>query len=93
MPQPPDGLPQGATYLINFILRRGKSDFSCGGGGVEGRVRGLQYSPQSWAGGRDVLEGGAGGGGGRAWLGPPSSLGPRMVPAEGGPKILKLKSS
>ena len=34
---------------------------------------------------------GRGGGGG--WLGPPSSYGPPMVPTEGGPKILKLKSS
>ena len=39
---------------------------------------------------RDVLEGGGGGGG---WLGPSSSLGPPMVPAEGRPKIFKLKSS
>ena len=27
------------------------------------------------------------------WLGPPSSQGPPMFPAEGGPKILKLKPS
>ena len=31
--------------------------------------------------------------GGRAWRGPPSSGGPPMAPAEGGPKILRLKSS
>ena len=47
--------------------------------------------------GRDVLEGGEGGGseggGGGGWLGPPSSWGPPMVPAEGGPKNFKLKSS
>ena len=46
---------------------------------------------------RDVLEGGGGGrkgGWGRGvWLGPPSSLGPPMVPAEGRPEIFKLKSS
>ena len=32
-------------------------------------------------------------GGGGVWLGPPSSLAPPVVPAEGRPKILKLKSS
>ena len=33
-------------------------------------------------------------GGGRGlWLGPPSSYGPPMVPAKGGPKLLKHKSS
>ena len=32
-------------------------------------------------------------GGGGGWLGPASSLGPPMVPAEGGLKTLKLKSS
>ena len=30
---------------------------------------------------------------GGGWLGHPSSLAPPMVPAEGGPKIFKLKSS
>ena len=34
-----------------------------------------------------------GGGGRGVWLGPPSSQGPPAVPAEGGPKFLKLKSS
>ena len=45
--------------------------------------------------GRDVLEAGAGlkGGGWGVWLGPPSSLGPPMVPARGGPKVFKLNSS
>ena len=40
-------------------------------------------------------EGGEGGseGGGGGWLGPPSEEGPPMVPAEGGPKILKFESS
>ena len=37
-----------------------------------------------------VLEWGEGGG---AWLGPPSSQGSPMVPAEGGPNMLKLQSS
>ena len=37
--------------------------------------------------GRDVLEGGGGG-----WD-PPYSLGPPMVPTEGGPRVLKRKSS
>ena len=43
---------------------------------------------------RDAAEAGGGGGGG-GWLGHPSSLGPPppMVPAKGGPKNLKLKSS
>ena len=44
---------------------------------------------------RDVLEGGKGGGGGLkggfGWE--PSSEGPPMVPAEGGPSIFKHKSS
>ena len=45
---------------------------------------------------RDVLERGRGGvlnRGGEVWLGHPSCLGPPMVPAEGGPKTFKLKSS
>ena len=33
------------------------------------------------------------GGGRGGWLGPPSSQGPPMVPAEGEPKVLKLKPS
>ena len=37
--------------------------------------------------------GGSEGGGGGGWLGPPSSLGPAMVPAESGPKIFTVKSS
>ena len=40
---------------------------------------------------RDVLEGGGGGRG--VWLGPPSSQGPPMVPAEGRSKFSTLKSS
>ena len=47
--------------------------------------------------GREVLEGGEGGrgseggreGGGGVRPDPPSSFGPPMVPAEGGPKILE----
>ena len=46
---------------------------------------------QEAAGARDVLEGGKEGGAGG--LVPPSSQGPSKVPAEGGPKILRLKSS
>ena len=47
---------------------------------------------------RDVLEGGDGRGGGLAGTPPPATIGgtfggPPMVPAEGGPKILKLQSS
>ena len=41
-------------------------------------------------GGRGDLKGG---GGGVGWDPPPSPQGPPMVPAEGGPKILKLQSS
>ena len=48
--------------------------------------------------GKEVLEGGEGGGsesggGEGGWLGHPSYLGTPMVPAKGGPKIVKLKSS
>ena len=61
---------------------------------------------QGWGGGGGGgvwhKAGGGGGGGGQGcirrggrgvWLGPPSSQGPPVVPAEGGPKIVKLKSS
>ena len=40
-----------------------------------------------------IRRGGLKGGGGGVWLGAPSSQGLRMVPAEGGQKILKRKSS
>ena len=44
-----------------------------------------QKKKVGWGCPREVLEGGG-------WLGPPSSCGPPMVPAEGGPKIVKLQS-
>ena len=45
-----------------------------------------------WKGGREGGRGGLKGGEG-GWLGPPFSQSPPTVPAEGGPKVLKLKSS
>ena len=61
-------------------------------------VRHISTHWRGKVGGRDVLEGGEGGseggeGGRGVWLGHPSSLGPFMVPATGGPKIFKLKYS
>ena len=72
-----------------------------GGGGAAGMYQkggGIRLF-KSWTpvrfrgseGGRGLKAGGEGGGVG--WLGAPSSQGPPMVPAEGGPEILKLKSS
>ena len=44
--------------------------------------------------GQDVLErGGWSERGGGGWLGPPSSLGPPIIPALGGPKNFNLKYS
>ena len=64
---------------------------SGGGGDVGSREATLQNGNMSH-GQECIRRGGRGGGlkgvgGGGVWLGPPSSLGPPSVPAEGGPKI------
>ena len=66
---------------------------SKGGGGQTGANTAHPFTICRNGGGIQQKGGGGGGLKGAVWLGPPSSEGPRMVPAEREPKIFKLKCS